>query len=493
MLLGLAVSAGLVIGPFALVFAPAVSNWSVYRLYVLFLGLFIGVVGILSGNLRRMLLLCLVFVVPLVNIAFAPFDKSIPHHSGGAQAGIILFLHDFPFMVLIVFGIVDLFIRRTSILFSIIDLMALSLIGWSIITIYHSQDVVLSIAEIIRISKFYLLSRVIAGNVTTKLDVLLVFCALLAGLVFQSLVGSLQYVGIDVMGLGDTAYGGGDTPEDTVTRIVGTFGWPNTIGAYLAAIITIGMIIWFCNALGKWSNFIFVLSAFGILPLILTFSRGSWVAMAGGVAAGLFMAYLRGWIRINIVPKLVVMGFAAIMVALAFADSILARFSENTIDVRFQLNDVAMNMVHANPFLGVGINTFTVVMRDYDPNGVWFHFFEPVHNAFLLIAAETGLIGISVFMLLLFTAMWEGFQAARIDDRFLSAFAIGLVAALVSIAYSNIGDVHLKTEGIFVFFWMFIGLIVAIRRMQLAELAARFPVVVPAGRLKRNHIVVQQR
>ena len=422
--------------------------------------------------MRRILLLCLVFVIPLTNMAFAPISKDIPHHSGGAQAGVILFLHDFPLVALLALGFQDIFFDKTRVYFSIIDLIAWLVIGWSIITIYNSVNLPLSIAEIIRMIKLYLVARVIAGNTRTKQDLQFVLGALLAGFALESLIGALQYVGIDVMGLGNTAYG--DDESGGVVRIVGTLGWPNTLGAYLAANIVIGLMIWLCNGLkGHWNTLLFLVSVFGVLPLVLTFSRGSWLSLILGLMASFTLAWLRGWITLNVVPKLALMASPGVVFALAFADSIMARFGENTIDVRFQLNDVAFTMIYDKPFLGVGINTFTEVLRAYDDTGVWYYFFEPVHNAFLLIASETGIIGLGLFMLLFLTAMWEAWAASSISDRFVSIFSISLVGALTAIAFSNIGDVHLRTETVYALFWVVIGLIMSMRRMQLAEAHAQ--------------------
>jgi hypothetical protein len=62
----------------------------------------------------------------------------------------------------------------------------------------------------------------------------------------------------------------------------------------------------------------------------------------------------------------------------------------------------------------------------------------------------------------------EGVQAAKTDDRFLSACAIGILSGLVVLAVNNLADVHLRTDVLYALFWLLIGLVVAIRRMKIS-------------------------
>jgi O-antigen ligase len=116
--------------------------------------------------------------------------------------------------------------------------------------------------------------------------------------------------------------------------------------------------------------------------------------------------------------------------------------------------------------LGVGVNTFTEVMRGYDTTGITVAFPEPVHNVFLLIASETGLVGLAIFLALVALVYRAGIQTLRRGSRFSSAAVIGLLAGLTAILISNLADVHLKTDVIFALFWVYIGVIVAIRQLQ---------------------------
>ncbi|MES2122842.1 MAG: O-antigen ligase family protein [Chlamydiota bacterium] len=70
---------------------------------------------------------------------------------------------------------------------------------------------------------------------------------------------------------------------------------------------------------------------------------------------------------------------------------------------RILYQDVALQMVRSNPFLGVGFNNFQFALPQYCPEGKARPLSSQVHNIYLLIASETGLIGLSAFLLFLFS------------------------------------------------------------------------------------------
>jgi O-antigen ligase len=132
---------------------------------------------------------------------------------------------------------------------------------------------------------------------------------------------------------------------------------------------------------------------------------------------------------------------------------------------RAQLNQIAYNMIIAHPVMGVGQNNFMQVIRSYDTTGVTLHNLEPVHNVFLLIAAETGLIGLMLFLLLLGAVLLACWRVSSGHSRLLSASAIGLIGVMMAIVITNMADVHLRLDGFFAFFWCLLGLVLAVENL----------------------------
>jgi hypothetical protein len=72
---------------------------------------------------------------------------------------------------------------------------------------------------------------------------------------------------------------------------------------------------------------------------------------------------------------------------------------------------------------------------------------------------------LAFFLALVAFVYRAGLQTLRRGSRFTSAAMIGLLAGLTAILVSNLIDVHLKTDVLFALFWVYIGVIVAIRQL----------------------------
>ena len=461
---GAAMALGTVLGLLVLAVAPEMPGWSRHRLLLVSGMVLIYLATLVMGEIRRVLLLSLVAAIPL-NLAFAPLGR-VPYHAGGAPAGTVLYPYDFTLILLIVLRLLDILGKGKPIRFCSVDVVAVLLIIWTALSIYNSSYIRLSLFELLRMTKLYLLSRVVASSVKRKRDIQDVVIALVIGLIVQGVICLLQYVaGID-LGLGLFTVG-------DLRRVSGTVGWPNTLGAYAATVLSVTLALWIYSARGRVRMAIGAACIAGLFSLILSFSRGAWISLLAGVALILFWGWRTTRLGTKSIRSISLIALAAAVVGVLFATSITARLTEVHPDMevlvdRMQLNRVAINMINAHPLLGVGINTFVDTMKQYDTTGVTHYFPQPVHNVFLLVAAETGLVGLGLFLLLMFMAFRAALQAAKSDDRFLSASAIGISSGLIVLLVNNVADCHLRTDILYALFWLLIGLAVAVKRMTIS-------------------------
>ena len=439
---------------------PSLADQSLYRLIMIALGGVSALGLLMTKHPRRVLLFFLMFSIPL-NLAFGPLGKSSVH-PGGAPDGFVAYLYDFPLIALIVLWLVDITLHRAPIVFTSIDAFAVLFIIWNGLSLYNSTNISLGLWEIARIIKLYLLAQVVGSLTTSEGAVRAILAALVAALLLQTGVTILQYFfNYNLGGLGFIV----SDAADVTRRVSGTVGWPNTLGAYIAAILCWPLTLWLCSVGGHRRWMLLAVCMIGMLPLILTFSRGAWLGFGAGLIVAVSLGLYSGWMKARSVSKLILVALIAALVIVPFAGDIGQRLGADTITVRGDLNAVAFNMIQANPVLGIGVNTFINVMAKYDQSGVTSYFAEPVHNAFLLIAAETGLVGLGLFLAMIALVFRTGIQTIVRGDRFLSVSVIGLLAGLTAILVSNLGDVHLKTDAIFSLFWLMIGLILAIRQI----------------------------
>ena len=141
------------------------------------------------------------------------------------------------------------------------------------------------------------------------------------------------------------------------------------------------------------------------LGLFVTFSRSVWLACLASLGLLLvwFSPRLSGLMQSRkTVIGLLIGGLVAVMV---LGPMVWSRFNSLdstdrlSIERRVQLNEVALKLLDQKPWLGVGVNNFVTRLVDFGPLygiGIWR---EPVHNLYLLVAVETGLLGLTLWVI----------------------------------------------------------------------------------------------
>ena len=192
-----------------------------------------------------------------------------------------------------------------------------------------------------------------------------------------------------------------------------------------------------------------------ILTVVFTFSRGGFLAMVG-VLAIFFILYpprplqLAGLIGIGLaIFALVPPTYSARILTL---ESLLPNQpggidvrTDNSIQGRASQNLTGWEMFKQNPLLGVGLNNFSYLYPQYSkeiglaPNAS----IRALHNHYLEVATETGIIGLLVFLSLIGYAFRP---VGRVRRRFLEAgqpdyahmmtgLTVGFIGYLIAAAF----------------------------------------------------------
>ena len=78
----------------------------------------------------------------------------------------------------------------------------------------------------------------------------------------------------------------------------------------------------------------------------------------------------------------------------------------------------ALAIMRDYPVLGAGLNNYTLYMRTYDPATYMENLgLYVVHNGFLLVGAETGVLGLVAFVCFLVSVMTQAWRATRIGSN----------------------------------------------------------------------------
>jgi O-antigen ligase len=87
-----------------------------------------------------------------------------------------------------------------------------------------------------------------------------------------------------------------------------------------------------------------------------------------------------------------------------------------------------------------------------------------VHNKYLLVWAETGIVGLLAFLGFLFATVHRGWQGWRFRDRLLSPLALGLTVAIAGQMVHMFFDVFHSRPQVQTL-WLAAALVFAIRNM----------------------------
>ena len=267
-------------------------------------------------------------------------------------------------------------------------------------------------------------------------------------------------------------------------RMTASFGYYNTFAMYLEAIIPIYICLALFGLRNKKIKWIVGLAAILLLVCLgLTHSRGGWLAF---LVALIFIGILR--------DKRILIGLIILICILPFIlpnsikerIAITVRIEPDTGQLivtdggRFTMWKAALRMIKDRPFFGHGLNTYMYNYPKYRTDGVKES--DLAHNCYLMIAAETGLIGFTMFMwiiVVLFKRTLSCLKSLKKQTReqlekLDAAVILGLLAAIVANLVHSFVDNNLQTLQTATLFWFIVGLVVSLQKIVKLQNSQQF-------------------
>ena len=265
----------------------------------------------------------------------------------------------------------------------------------------------------LRLSLFMLCAASFAFS-EVKPDKKVLIYVLLAVGVTQALLANLQFLrgsslGLHFLGESHILAGAADSssvylPGGLRLRGYGTFPHPNVLGGFLS--LSFGIVL--RQILEQKKHRFLFISALVIIfaGLIVTWSRSAWLLC---LILSMFIVALKIWKNKK---QFIIFWISSFLVLIGFftwinlgksqmAEVLKTRLIEQTsledvsITERKELNENAIKIIKDNPLFGIGVGNFIPAMYEYPvytDSGL--RLMQPVHNVFLLITAETGVLGI---------------------------------------------------------------------------------------------------
>lgn len=235
---------------------------------------------------------------------------------------------------------------------------------------------------------------------------------ILAIVSLESLLSFVQFFTHGPIGLSielqtaNPLFGSGADEAYFLSRPFGTYGHANTLGMNLFIMLSVLLYYYFYIKLSlKTKKLIKLIILLGVISLILTLSRSSWLAFlvtiyfffirTKRVSFKLIFDTIKKFIFL-LIPLFLLFAFRVIQTS----NSLL---SNGGLTTRIISIRESMTLFIQNPYFGTGMSTNILASYFNNPKSSVLNFPEPVHNGFILQLSESGLISfLFSFLFLIF-------------------------------------------------------------------------------------------
>jgi hypothetical protein len=434
----------------------------------------IGITGLIMTEEREKKLLYLSAFLLSINLTVNPLYITAAFRR--PINGFEIRAFDIPFLMIMVMWFSRILFNRDEKIHFYLWFTIPYLVFWGLAvasTSRISSHILIKTATLLILLKHWFIFIYVANNIKDRRTIDMVIGVVLLSGVIQALIGMAQYLNGGPLGLAVL----GEMqevrlmPGETIIRFGGTIGHPNTLALFLAFLlqINIGQLFMPCAKLKKYLLFI---SLFCMMTtLILTYSRGAWSSLIMG---GMVNAYIcmvkrtKRKIASAVIVTVVIITFAVAIVATV--PSVGKRIygdDRGSADIRKPLKVVAKNIIRHHYWLGVGLNNYTSAIKKYDitREAVSWEFPAPVHNEYILVAAE---LGVPAGALFIFFIIYGFYLAASISfskaDFLLPFLGVGFLSGLIGWTFHH--TVLYEYTVFSHYIWFYFGILQAIHTMM---------------------------
>ena len=269
-----------------------------------------------------------------------------------------------------------------------------------------------------------------------------------------------------------------------------TFVFRNLAASYLIAAIPIGALAALLETRAPRRLFFAFATALMILFLIYTRTRATWVGLAGALILALFclaifqnlrLSLRENWRKSPPVFRWGIAACAALIIAGTFAPArtspaVIQQFDELKSSALTAATSLAapgsdrgrlniwrntLRLIADHPLIGVGLDNWEYAFPPYDRGQVFtFHTeFTRPHNDFLWIASELGLIGLALYLYLLFVAARVLYHHLHTGTGQTPIIALGAGIGLIALLGESLFAFPKEQPASAAFFWLHLAIL----------------------------------
>lgn len=253
--------------------------------------------------------------------------------------------------------------------------------------------------------------------------------------IFYSLIGIYQFIVGST--LGGAAYWLGErtfnisTPGIAIVNFLGqihlraysTFSHPNSLAGFLLVSL---ILIFFSKTKDIFTGRIKQFALFtGIICFLLTFSLASLVTILLITILGIVLCKHKQLGKVIVQALFLILVIFSLVLPVV-SDKLLSTGREFSLSVkdRLILASASGYEIMKAPVIGVGLNNFIPTLPSVTKKAEMSLISQPVHNIFLLVFSEAGIVGLCLFLFTIYLSLRTGLNASKL------ALTLSLLAIL---------------------------------------------------------------
>ena len=443
-------------------------------------GMIFLVCAVASGNPR---LFCVWFFGATMPLNLSKKFGAILN-KGGGETSFVVEISDIFIILLAAFIAMDIWTgRRRGFRFPKISWTWIAIMGMGVIAFIVTPWQRPAAYEVVRMFRMLFLFVVLVNDMERPARILHYMGAVTLGILSNAVIGVLQYsrgrnLGLEI--LGETSaetieiLAGNSVQGVKVWRVSALLLHPNIFGAFLAALLPMG-IAGFLVCRSKLARLFFLASVcLGTAALMMTQSRSGWVSFAAAFTVMFSLMMVHPTMRRRTLLPAVCSALAVLVVIGMFAGPITRRLFESksgASTAREEFKADAKRMIADKPIFGFGLNSYVHALPPYlKVSQKAFDFWlPPVHHIYYMWWAETGIVGLAIHLWLWWGLLWMGFQNLRVRDETLFSANAAAISGLIAFSLDGLFSFTLRLNSCLKTFFVLGAIIVSVRYWRLRQ------------------------
>ncbi|UCH84061.1 MAG: O-antigen ligase family protein [Candidatus Latescibacterota bacterium] len=201
-----------------------------------------------------------------------------------------------------------------------------------------------------------------------------------------------------------------------------------------------------------------------ITGIILTLTRGAWVALLGGITSVVILfrrkkVYFIAVLLI-LITAILALRDSRVQRKIASATGMGGEPTEVNVTTRYVLWDISWELIKSHPILGVGMGDFTI---EAEKRVAERHVETTVdsHNVYLQILATRGLVGFIPFLyfwFVLLRSLWRVRQGIASRSGFGWHYVTGVMGATIAVLIGALTENNIDDSEVFIAFMLIVGI-----------------------------------